>query len=110
MAASDSFASGTWFVREGREDEFVARWTEFAQWTRDNAEGFREANLLRSAKDPRRFLSVAHWDDDSAQARWRSLPGFLEKLGACRELCDDAQTGRFWRVASVAGRREPTRG
>jgi heme-degrading monooxygenase HmoA len=101
MAASDSFASGTWFVSEGNEDEFVARWIEFAQWTRDNADGFRGANLFRSGKDSRRFLSVAHWDDDSAQAVWRALPGFLEKLGACRELCDDAQTGRFRRVASV---------
>jgi heme-degrading monooxygenase HmoA len=102
MAASDSFASGNWIVPEGNEDEFVSRWIEFAEWTRDNAAGFRDANLLRSAKDPRRFVSVAHWDDDSAQAHWRSLPGFLERLAACREMCDDAQTGRFQRVASVA--------
>jgi heme-degrading monooxygenase HmoA len=101
MAASDSFASGNWLVSEGSEDEFVSRWTEFVEWTRDNADGFREANLLRSAKEPRRFVSVTHWDDDSAQARWRSQPGFLEKLSACREVCDDAQTGRFRRVASI---------
>jgi heme-degrading monooxygenase HmoA len=100
MAASDSFASGLWFVSEGKEEEFVSRWIDFIEWTRDNADGFREANLLRSAKDPQRFVSVAHWDDDSAQARWRSTPGFLDKLGACRELCDDAQTGSFRRVAS----------
>jgi heme-degrading monooxygenase HmoA len=101
MADSDSFASGLWVVSEGREDEFVSRWIDFVEWTRDNADGFREANLLRSGRDPRRFVSVAHWDDDAAQARWRSTPGFLDKLGACRELCDDAQTGRFRRVASV---------
>jgi heme-degrading monooxygenase HmoA len=101
MADSDSFASGSWHVSEGKEDAFVTRWLEFIEWTRDNADGFRGANLLRSVKDPRRFVSVAHWDDEAAQARWRSTPGFLDKLGACRELCDDAQTGRFRRVASV---------
>jgi 3-hydroxy-9,10-secoandrosta-1,3,5(10)-triene-9,17-dione monooxygenase reductase component len=31
----------------------------------------------------------------------RSLPGFLDKLGACLELCDDAQTGRFRRMVSI---------
>jgi len=102
MTASDSFASGNWIVVDGKEDEFVSRWKDFIEWTRDNAEGFRGADLLRSGKDPRRFVSVARWDDDDAQKRWRSTPGFLEKLGACRELCDEAQTGRFRRVASIS--------
>jgi heme-degrading monooxygenase HmoA len=106
MVASDSFASGNWLVSEGKEDEFVSRWTDFIEWTRANADGFRRANLLRSAKEPRRFVSVAEWDDEDAQARWRSLPGFLDHLGACRELCDDAQTGRFRRVASVGATRQ----
>jgi heme-degrading monooxygenase HmoA len=105
MADSDSYASGNWLVAEGKEDEFVSRWIEFQEWTRDNAAGFRGANLLRSHKEPRRFVSVAHWDDDAAQARWRSTPGFLDKLSACREVCEDAQTGRFRRVASMSATR-----
>jgi heme-degrading monooxygenase HmoA len=101
MAASDSFASGNWLVREGLEDEFVSRWTDFLEWTRDNAEGFREASLLRSVQEPRRFVSFSEWDDDDAQAGWRSLPGFLDKLGACLDVCDDSETGRARRVVSV---------
>lgn len=34
-------------------------------------------------------------------ADWRSLPGFSEKFGACRELCEDFQGGAFSRAASV---------
>jgi hypothetical protein len=29
---SGSYASGNWRVTEGKEDEFIARWTEFLGW------------------------------------------------------------------------------
>jgi heme-degrading monooxygenase HmoA len=101
MADGDSFASGNWFVSEGNEDEFVARWTDFLEWTRDNADGFRGASLLRSRREQGRFVSIAQWEDYSNQEGWRAKPEFAEKFGACRELCDDVQAGSFERVVSI---------
>lgn len=56
---------------------------------------------IRDNGDPRHFLSFAQWESDDAQQGWRSLPGFSEKFGACRELCEDFQGGAFSSAASV---------
>jgi|SRR5215211_2487104 len=101
MTEPASYASGNWRVSEGNEDQFVARWTEFLEWTRDSAKGFEEANLIRDAAHPLHFVSIARWADDASQQAWRELPEFGEKLGACRELCDDFQGGSFRRVVAV---------
>ena len=36
MADGVSYASGNWLVTSGSEDEFVSRWTDFLQWTRED--------------------------------------------------------------------------
>lgn len=64
---AESYASGDWMVSEGREDEFVSRWLEFLRWTRENADGFKEATLIRHVSDSRHFISFAQWDSDEAQ-------------------------------------------
>jgi heme-degrading monooxygenase HmoA len=97
MAEADSYASGNWKVKEGNEEQFVSRWTEFLQWSRDNAKGSNEANLLRDQGDARHFVSFGRFDDDESQEGWRALPEFRQKLGACVELCEDFQGGAFTR-------------
>jgi heme-degrading monooxygenase HmoA len=97
----DAYASGNWQVRAGEEDEFVSRWTAFLEWTRENAEGFGGATLIRSAEDQSRFISFAEWTDMEAQAAWRSLPEWQPKMGACRELCDEFVGGPHSRAAAV---------
>ena len=87
MAEPDSYASGRWAVQSGREDEFIERWREFLEWTRDNAEGFQGATLVRNQQMTDRFISYAQWDSDEAMAKWRELPEFQEKIRACSELC-----------------------
>jgi heme-degrading monooxygenase HmoA len=101
MADGDSYASGNWLVKEGNEDDFVSKWNEFLQWTRDNADGFGNATLIRDADNPRHFVSFSDWADDQAKQGWQSSDGFSEKMGACRELCEDFQAFNFNRVASV---------
>jgi heme-degrading monooxygenase HmoA len=98
----DSYASGNWMVKEGNEDEFLARWNEFLEWTRDNADGFGHANLIRDVSNPRHFLSFAEWADAESRSAWREMDGFAQRFGACRELCDDVQAGVFDRVAAVS--------
>jgi quinol monooxygenase YgiN len=103
MADGDSYSSGDWRVRDGNEDEFIARWTELLEWTRDNADGFQEAILIRHRFEPYRFISFARWDDHSSQDAWRELPEWPDKFGACQDLCKDVRAGPFTRVVSISG-------
>ncbi len=97
----NDFASGNWVVRAGCEDEFVARWTEFLQWTRAAAPGLHSVHLIRDLEDSRHFVSVASWDSADAMQRWRSVPEFAERLAACRALCDDFR-GSSYTLAATA--------
>lgn len=101
MADAGSYASGDWHVTEGSEDEFVSRWREFLEWTRDTADGFQDATLIRDAEDPRHFVSFARWEGADAQDAWRSLPEFPAKMGGCRQLCDEMKGGSYERVVAI---------
>src|SRR5262245_43121249 len=83
------FASGDWVVAEGKQDEFLQRWTEFLQWTKAEAPGFIEAQLLRDAQDPRHFVSLSEWSDDAGRTSWRTHDDFRSHLEAARSLCDE---------------------
>jgi heme-degrading monooxygenase HmoA len=98
---SEVFASGNWCVNAGREEEFVGRWSEFLDWTRGSAPGLRSARLIRDAEDPRHFVSFANWDSAEAMSTWRSLPGFMEKMKACRDLCEDFHGSSYTVAAAV---------
>lgn len=95
------FASGSWVVQPGRETEFVSRWEEFLQWTRAEVTGIRYAMLLRDSEDGSHFVSLAAWDSTDALLAWRSLPGFAERLTACRRLCDAFQGSSYRLVTAV---------
>jgi quinol monooxygenase YgiN len=93
--------SGDWHVRPGSEDEFVKRWTEFLDWTRASARGFRGARLIRDTEDGSHFLSFAEWDSDEARQAWRGLPDFPLRLGACRALCEDMRGVNYDLVVAI---------
>lgn len=82
------FASGDWVVAEGKEDEFLQRWTEFLQWTKSEAPGMIEAHLLRDEQNPLHFLSLSEWSDEGSRNTWRAHPDFRSHLEAVRSLCD----------------------
>ncbi|MGH2717757.1 MAG: putative quinol monooxygenase [Actinomycetota bacterium] len=88
MATGESYASGNWLVAAGNEEAFVSHWTEFLEWTRADHQGFQTASLIRDADDPRHFVSFARWDDAESRAAWKQSPGFAQRMGACRALCD----------------------
>lgn len=83
------YTLGQWTVQEGREEEFIEAWEEFASWTEDVIEGVAWAKLLRDAEDGRRFISFGPWRDESAVAGWRGHPGFQERVGRIQELLED---------------------
>jgi len=100
----ENLSSGNWIVRAGSEDEFIARWTDFLQWSRDSADGLGSASLIRAADNPRHFISFAEWDSLESLNAWRSQPDFGSKLMACRALCDDFNGSNYILAASVRGR------
>jgi heme-degrading monooxygenase HmoA len=95
------FASGDWVVAEGKEDEFLQRWTEFLQWTKTEAPGLIEAHLLRDQQDPRHFLSFSEWSDEGSRNAWRTHADFPPHLEAARSLCDTFSNSDYELVTEV---------
>ena len=89
------YSSGNWLVKQGQEGEFVQRWRDFLEWTRDNAPGFKSATLMRFADDPRRFVSVGLWENEKARADWKTPGEFRQKLDAARNLCEEFVGGDY---------------
>jgi quinol monooxygenase YgiN len=56
------YTSGSWRVKPGKEDEFVAAWQELASWTAAEMPGAMWATLIRDQDDPSRFLSFGPWE------------------------------------------------
>ena len=98
---SNQYASGNWVVNPGREQEFIARWMEFLEWTRASSPGLDSARLIQESEDPRHFISFATWDSADAMRVWRSQPEFANKLAACRELCQDFRGSSYTVAAAV---------
>ena len=97
----DTYASGRWHVLPGREDEFIVRWREFLEWTRQHHPAMVDASLLREAATPGEFLSFSEWKDAAARDQWKQDPGFAEKMSACRELCERMAGKDYERVVRV---------
>src|SRR5262245_36076834 len=89
------FASGDWVVADGKQDEFLQRWTEFLEWTRAEAPGLIEAHLLRDTQDPRHFVSFSGWPDEASRPQWRTHDGFQSHLDAARNLCASFSNSDF---------------
>jgi heme-degrading monooxygenase HmoA len=95
------YTSGRWLVKEAQVDEFIRRWTAFTEWSRDTVEGAEHFVLIQDSSDPRRFLSVGVWDNRESVRAWRGAQEFGERLGACRELCDEFAAHDFGLVSEV---------
>jgi heme-degrading monooxygenase HmoA len=85
---TDHYASGTWQVTPGCEEQFVQRWTEFLTWSRGTFPAMVEAHLLRDKTTPGHFVSFAGWTNPADRAAWKASPEFAERFMACRALCD----------------------
>lgn len=96
-AVGQPFSSGNWIAKDGQEDELVARWTEFVEWTvKEMGDGATESPILiRDAANPKHFISFGGWRDSETVKAWREHPEFQERLGRCREVCDDFAAGDY---------------
>jgi heme-degrading monooxygenase HmoA len=77
----------TWRVKPDLEDEFVRRWSEWAEWS--HREGLdAPALLLHDLDDPGTFISFGAWQSVVAVKNWRTLSGYNERVARLREVVD----------------------
>ena len=89
----------SWIVKEGRESEFVERWSEWAAWTRRQGLA-SQAMLLRDVDDPQRFISFGPWESIRAVSSWRGQSGYHERVAKLREVVDHFEPRTLEVVAS----------
>jgi len=89
------FGTTSWQVKDGKQEEFVERWTTFLNWTRETQGGLKAAKLVADEKDRQRFLSVGEWRDSAARQAWENAPRFTELVVPCLEVCDDVQSSQY---------------
>ncbi len=80
------YTLGIWDVREGHADEFIAAWTEFADWTKQNVRGAGWGKLLRDLDNENRFFTIGPWDSLEAIETWRKLDGWTQRVSRIRSL------------------------
>ncbi len=83
---------GTWRVKRGREDEFVAAWRAMAGRGVAEMDTAAPPTLLRDRDRPNVFLSFGPWPNVAAIAAFRGSDLFQESVAAMDDLLDDFET------------------
>jgi heme-degrading monooxygenase HmoA len=86
-AMAEAFTTGSWVPNEGEEREFIAAWSEFAQWA-STMPGARAVRLARDLRDPGRFVSFAGWDDLEAVRAWKGSDEFKPRMSRVQQHVD----------------------
>jgi heme-degrading monooxygenase HmoA len=98
---TESYASGNWHVQQGKEDEFVERWTEFLQDARKGQPALVSAQLIRDEVDTAHFLSVSQWESAEAREAWKQSAGFQERFQACQAVCDRFESSDYQPAVNI---------
>ena len=80
---SEMITTGTWLVKDGADEAFVAEWTSFAQWA-STMPGSTTLHLGHDSDNPSRYVSFAVWSDVESVHAWKSHPDFREHMGRVR--------------------------
>ena len=84
---SRAYTLTTWRVKTGMEDEFVARWSEWIDWSHLQGLG-AHAILLRDAERPGTFVSFGPWESIEAVRHWRVLPGYNQRVARLHDVLE----------------------
>ena len=95
---AELYTHTSWHVKAGSEDEFVARWNEWVEWS--HRQGLAaSALLLRDVEKPSTFVSIGAWENLSAVRNWRDLEGYQERVGRLSEVVQSFEPRTFEVVA-----------
>jgi heme-degrading monooxygenase HmoA len=73
------YTMGSWMPNPGREEDFVAAWSEFAAWA-SSQPGAGTLRLVRNLTAPERFVSFGDWKAIAAVRAWKGSPEFKERM------------------------------
>jgi heme-degrading monooxygenase HmoA len=90
---------GTWTVKPGREDEFVAAWTALARDGSSELAPPEPPTLLRDREEPNVFVSFGPWATDADVERFRSSAAFRKAQETMRDLLDGFEPRTFDEVS-----------
>lgn len=96
------YASGTWIVKKGHEEEFSRLWQAAADQASLQFPGvtFR---LLRDAENPRRLVALSGaWRNAEQIAAARALPSFQQLMAQTEKLVEMAELSTFELAAEVS--------
>ena len=91
---TEVYASGNWTAAAGKEDEFLARWLEFEEFS-STANGLRWMAHMQDDTIPRHFVSVLCWESAEIRDTWKQKKDFVDRLMACRDLCEEFYGGDY---------------
>ena len=90
---------GTWTVRPGLEDEFVAAWRAMARAGTDELDVVEAPTLVRDRERGNVFMSFGPWPDFEAVERFRSSAAFRDGVARMRDLLESFEPATLDEVA-----------
>jgi quinol monooxygenase YgiN len=82
------YTSGSFVIKHGQEEGFIAAVEAVAEWTMDNYSSVREITLFRDRTRSGRFITLFRWDDEDSVDAWRADPEFGAYMTQIREHCE----------------------
>lgn len=95
------FGFGYFTVKEGREEQFLEKWQQFAQWTLNHSKGARWMYIVRDDDEPNLFVAFGPWGSHESVADWRQSPKFRAVFSDLAALCDRIEEGTMTEVNHV---------
>lgn len=82
----------SWLVHPGRENEFIASWTDLMQWTLQEVPGkARGVPLYRDFQQSNRFFCPMVWGSMQAIETWRASQGYQNRIKQIEQLCAELE-------------------
>lgn len=100
--SNQSFTTGIWNVKKGKEQEFINAWKEIAEWTFNNMDN-GSARLLQDSKDQSRFVSVGQWMSENNIQKWRDTDEFKKALEKINNLLEEPSQPHSMREVATVG-------
>jgi heme-degrading monooxygenase HmoA len=99
----NSWTLDSWLVYPGREDEFIAAWTDLMHWTMREARGqVSSIPLYCDFQQSRRFFCPIAWESVEAIAAWRANQGYQHRIEHIEHLCTERETGTLMQVTKLS--------
>jgi heme-degrading monooxygenase HmoA len=99
----NSWILDSWLVYPGREEEFLAAWTDLMHWTMQEAPGqVGSVPLYRDFHQNNRFFCPMAWESVEAIAVWRANQEYQTRIKHIEQLCAELETRTLAQVTKLS--------